>query len=406
MLPLTGRTIALCVTGSIAAYKSVEVARLLLAAGARVVPVMSRSGAKFVGPLTLSGICGEAVASDMWDPQFSGEMHVAIAARADVVVVVPATADALARFAQGRADDLVAALVLSARGPVLAAPAMHPRMWSHAATQENVAALARQGRVTLVGPVDGPVASGESGLGRMADPAAVVAAIVASLAPRDLVGKRLVVTAGPTLEDVDPVRFLGNRSTGKMGFAVAARAADRGAEVTLVAGPVSLATPRGVRRVDVRSALEMQAALDEACGASLDRADALVMSAAVADYRPAAKSDDKVKKEGDTSSLPLVKNPDLLAAIGARRGAKKHPVLVGFAVETGDDARIVAYAREKLAKKKVDLVVANAAAESFGRDDNRAALVDAASARWLPVQSKDALADGILDAVRDALTKG
>src|SRR5580692_4104355 len=310
-----GRTVALCVTGSIAAYKAVELARLLLKAGARVLPVMTPSAARFVGPVTLAGICGEAVATDMWDPAFAGEMHVSIAERADLVAIVPATADVLARMAQGRADDLVTALALCAQGLVLAAPAMHPRMWEHPATQRNVAELAAQRRVTLVGPVSGEVASGDSGFGRMAEPEAIAAAIATALSPRDLAGVRLVVTAGPTLEDVDPVRFLGNRSTGKMGFAIAERAAARGAEVTLVAGPVSLPTPHGVKRVDVRGAVTMRQALWQAMGLDLSRADALVMAAAVADHRPAETSASKIKKGDDRVTLELVKNPDLIAEV-------------------------------------------------------------------------------------------
>ena len=211
-------TIALAVSGSIAAYKAVEVARLLLKAGARVIPVMTESARRFVGPVTLSGICGEPVRETMWDPGFAGELHVALAAECDAVLLVPATADLLARLAQGRADDLVTALALCARGPVLAAPAMHPRMWSHPATRRNVATLAQDGRVELIGPVDGEVASGDLGMGRMAEPARIASVALARAAGRvdraDLAGLRVVITAGPTVEDLDPVRFLGNRSTG------------------------------------------------------------------------------------------------------------------------------------------------------------------------------------------------
>jgi len=411
MVSLAGRTVALAVTGSIAAYKAVEVARLLVQAGVKVLPVMTRSAERFVGAVTLSGITGANVARDMWDPSFSGEMHVAIADRADAVAIVPATADVLSRLAHGRADDLVTALALVARGPVACAPAMHPRMWSHPATRRSVELLARDGRVTLVGPVDGPVASGESGVGRMAEPAAIVDAIARVLAAHgaygggdaiaDLAGRVIVVSAGPTLEDLDPVRFLGNRSTGKMGFAVAERAAARGAAVRLVAGPVSLATPPGVARTDVRGALEMQAAVARAA----EGADAVVMSAAVADYRPREVSTVKIKKpeaqsEGEAATLDLVKNPDILAGLGAARGGARRPVLVGFAVETGDDATVVANARKKLARKRVDLVVANAAADAFGGDDNRASLVTAAGVDRLGTMSKRDLADRILDAVR------
>jgi phosphopantothenoylcysteine decarboxylase/phosphopantothenate--cysteine ligase len=400
---LKGRTIALAVTGSIAAYKSVEVARRCLAAGAKVLPVMTRSAERFLGAVTLAGITGEPVAIDMWDPSFRGEMHVSLAERADVVAIVPGTADLLARLAGGRADDLVTALVLCARCPIVVAPAMHPRMWSHPATAANVATLAEQGRVTLVGPVDGPVASGDTGFGRMSEPSDIVEAIARALAGSatrgDLAGRRVLVTAGPTVEDLDPVRFLGNRSTGKMGFAIAERAARRGAEVTLIAGPVALATPAGVRRVDVRSALEMKDAMWAACGKGLDGIDLLVMSAAVADYRPATTSASKMKKEGDTASIALVKNPDLLAEIGAARASKRAPVLVGFAVETGTDDEVVAYAKGKLAKKNVDLIVANAAQDAFGGDLNRATIVSkGGAAHALPRMTKSELADAILDA--------
>jgi len=397
--PLGGRTIALCVTGSIAAYKSVELARLLVKAGAKVLPVMTASATRFLGAVTLAGITGEAVATDMWDAGFAGEMHVRLAERADLVVIVPATADVLSRLAHGRADDLVTALALCARGPVLAAPAMHPRMWDHPATQRNVAELAAQKRVTLVGPVSGEVASGDVGHGRMAEPEAIAAAIATALSPRDLAGLRVVVTAGPTLEDVDPVRFLGNRSTGKMGFAIAERAAARGAEVTLVAGPVSLPTPHGVKRVDVRGAVTMRQALWQAMGLDLSRADALVMAAAVADHRPAETSATKIKKGDERVTLELVKNPDLLAEVGAARAGKR-PVLVGFALETERGEALVAYARRKLKDKRVDLVVANEASESFGREDNVATLVGADEAQSLPSMSKLSLADVVLEKVR------
>jgi phosphopantothenoylcysteine decarboxylase/phosphopantothenate--cysteine ligase len=395
-------TVALAVSGSIAAYKAAEVARLLLAAGVRVLPVMTRAAREFLGAVTLSGLTGENVAEAMFDPSFPGELHVDLARRADVVLLVPATADLLARLAGGRSDDLVTALALCARGPVIAAPAMHPRMWAHPATRRNVATLAADGRVELVGPVDGAVASGERGVGRMADPADIVAATLARLRPRDLAGLRVVVTAGPTVEDLDPVRFLGNRSTGKMGFAVAERAAARGADVTLIAGPVALATPHGVRRVDVRGALEMRAALSRALGADLAGADALVMTAAVGDYRPAETHPTKRKRTAASLTLELVPNPDLLAEIGASRGDRRAPVLVGFAVETASDAEVVAYARGKLDAKRVDFVVANHAADAFGKDDNRATLVDRDAAEPLGTLSKLALADRILDRVARA----
>lgn len=391
------RTIALAVTGSVAAYKAVELARLLVKRGHRVLPLMTASAARFVGPVTLSGICGEPVAMDMWDPSYPGELHVEIATQADLVAIVPATADVLARLAQGRADDLVTATALCARSPVLVAPAMHPRMWSHPATQRNVAELARLGHVTMVGPVFGAVASGDVGMGRLEEPAAIANAIEACVAPADLAGRRVVVTAGPTHEPIDPVRFVGNRSSGRMGFSLAARAAARGAEVVLVAGPVSLPTPRGVERRDVETAEQMRAALDAVLSPDLSGADALVMAAAVGDYRPRARSEVKLKKGGGaTPAIQLTQNPDLIAGIGARRAGAR-PVLVAFALETGDDATVVGYAQKKLEEKRVDFIVANAAHESLGREDNRVALVDAAGATPFTTGSKDAVADMILD---------
>jgi phosphopantothenoylcysteine decarboxylase/phosphopantothenate--cysteine ligase len=372
--PLTKRTVALAVAGGIAAYKAVAVARLLVQRGATVVPVMTRSGARFVGPVTLSGICGEPVLEDMWDPRFAGEAHVAIADRADLVAIVPATADLLSRLAHGRADDLVAALSLVARGPIVAAPAMHPRMWAHPATQRSIALLRQDARITFAGPVHGPVASGDVGIGRLAEPEAIVDAIAAALTVRDLEGRHVVVTAGPTVEDLDPVRFVGNRSSGKMGFAIAAAAAMRGARTTLITGPVHLPTPAFVDRVDVRSAIEMGAAIDAAMGPSLDRADALIMAAAVSDWRAKEVSPAKSKKGAtDTLTIEFVKNPDLLAGVGARRGERSAPILVGFAVETDD---LLGYARRKRADKRVDLVVANLAAHGFGGDDDEVLFVD------------------------------
>lgn len=397
---LEGRTLALCLTGGIAAFKAVALARLLLQAGAKVQPVMTHSASRFVGKVTLSGLCARPVLDDMWDPKFAGEVHVTVADESDAIVIAPTTADLIARLAQGRADDLVAALGLVARGPIVLAPAMHPRMWAHPATQRNVATLRADGRVRLVGPVVGPVANGEIGLGRMSEPEEIFEAVVEVLAARrDLAGRHVVVTAGPTVEDLDPVRFLGNRSTGKMGFAVAEAAAARGAQVTLVTGPVALPTPRGVARVDVRSALEMQRALDEALGAGLERADALIMAAAVADYRPAEFQAEKAKKPqggqaGDRLVVELVRNPDLLAALGARRSGRR-PALVGFAVETND---LEAYARRKLREKRVDLVVGNLAAHGFGGDDDEVLFVTEASAEPLRA-SKRAIADALLDRI-------
>lgn len=405
---LAGKTVALCVTGSVAAYKAVLVARLLVQSGAKVLPVMSASGARFVGPVTLSGITGQPVALDMWDPSHPGEKHVDLAREADLVAVVPATADVLARFAGGRADDLVTALVLVARGPVLCAPAMHPRMWDHPATRANVAKLAAQGRVELVGPVSGVVASGEEGEGRMAEPEDIVRAIgarlgVAGPAKRDLAGLHFVVSAGPTEEALDPVRYLGNRSSGKTGFAIAANAARRGARVTLVAGPTSLSTPAGVERVDVRSARDMQQALLAATGADLERADAVIMAAAVADFRPREPRATKIKKGdlGGDLTITLEANPDLLKELGTLRAAsgRARPVLVGFALETGVDDELVAYARGKLVAKKVDFVVANRADVALSGDATQLFFVDAFGVESTGPVPKTTAAERVVDRV-------
>ncbi len=397
-------TVVVAVSGSIAAYKAVEVARLLIKSGIRVIPIMTRSATHFIGPTTLAGICGEPARSEMFtDVADAGEPHVKIAASADAIVVVPATADLLSDLAHGRANDLVRATLLCAKCPVLAAPAMHPRMWSHPATRRNVAQLAADGRVELIGPVDGEVASGDSGVGRMAEPAAIAAAAAAAARGKsndagDLRGLHIVITAGPTVEDLDPARYLSNRSSGKMGFAIARRAVSRGADVSLIAGPVNLPTPQGLRRIDVRSALEMQRALDETLGPSLTKADALVMAAAVADYRPAASSKGKMKRSQDTLMLELLPNPDLLATIGERRTGTR-PFLVGFALETVGGDALVALARGKLERKGVDMVVANRAVDSFDRDDNRIIMVTAADDERLERASKDVLGDRILDRI-------
>lgn len=401
-MTLSGKRVVVGVSGSIAAYKAVLVVRLLLAAGAEVEVIMTRSAHEFVGAATFSGLTGNPVHGDAFNPEVGGELHVELAAQADLLLIVPATADLLARLAAGRADDLLTATALCAAGPIVVAPAMHPSMWSHPATTRNVAQLATDARATLVGPVPGVVASGDVGFGRLAEPDAIVAAAVRALTPRDLAGRRVVISAGPTVEDVDPVRFIGNRSSGKMGFALAARAVARGALVTLVTGPVSLATPGGVTRVDVRGALDMQRALHAALGADLAGADALIKSAAVGDFRPAQVAEAKLARGEQGLQLNLVQNPDLLAEVGARRTGRL-PVLVGFAVETGDDEHIVARARDKLRKKRVDLVVANHASDAFGRDDNRATFVTEGGATPWPVQDKHQLADRILDWVVERL---
>lgn len=380
--------------GGIAAFKAVTLVRELQRRGAEVRVVMTAAGARFIGPVSFAGLTGKPAVVDLWDPSYAGEVHVELGAWADAVVVAPATMNLLARAANGHADDVVLATLACARGALLFAPAMHERMWGRAATRRNVAALAADG-ARFVGPVEGALANGEIGAGRMAEPEVIADAVEGLFASPDLCGRRLVVSAGPTHEDLDPVRFLGNRSTGRMGFAIAEAAAARGAEVVLVAGPVTLATPRGVERVDVRSAREMEAAIQ----AAVARADAVVMAAAVADYRPAERTAQKRKKSDGPLTLELVRNPDILAGLGAsRHGAR--PVLVGFALET---ERVVEHARAKLERKQVDLVVANHASDGFGGADNLVTLVDAAGDESLPRASKRTIADRILDRIVDRL---
>ncbi len=403
--PLSGKLVLLGVTGSIAAYKAVLLFRLLRKAGANVHVILTESAKRFVGEATFRGL-GAEVHTDMWSSP--GELHVELAAQADAILIAPATADILARLSQGRADDLLTATALCRRGELVLAPAMHPRMWDNAAVAHNVTLLASRG-ATFIGPVEGEVASGDVGLGRLAEPESIVAELVELLAHEDsrsgaapreggagaLQGRHVVVSAGPTSEALDPVRSLTNVSSGKMGFAIAAAFAAQGARVTLVAGPVSQPTPFGVDRVDVRSALDMREALWAALGADLRNADALVMTAAVADYRPKHRSEAKLKRSGEPLTLELVPNPDLLAEIGrARQG--RVPVLVGFALETATDDELVQLARKKLVTKLVDLVVANHADESLGRDDNRAFLVSASDCKPFPRSSKAELAELIV----------
>lgn len=399
---LANRKVLVAVGGGIAAYKAVALVRELGRRGASVRVAMTPAATRFVGPPTFAGLTGAPPVVDVWDPGHSGEIHVELAAWSDAIVVAPATANLLARMATGLADDVVTATLLCSDRPVLVAPAMHHRMWAHPRTQRNVARLRDDG-VHFVGPVHGPLASGEEGLGRMAEPEAIAEALERVLATvADLAGRTLLVTAGPTHEAIDPVRYVSNRSSGRMGYAIAARAAERGARVILVSGPVSLPAPRGVERVMVRSALDMQRAI----AAHESTVDAIVMAAAVADFRPASPSDRKLKKlDGEeTRTLVLVRNPDILAELGAARAARggDGPVLVGFAVESED---LVAAARRKLVTKHVDLVVANPASVAFEGDDTEAVLVGAEGDEVLGRISKLELADRILDRVRALLSR-
>ena len=394
-MALAGRRIVVGVGGGIAAFKAVELVREIGRRGGEVRVVLTPAGARFVGAVTFAGITGRPAVTDLWDPTYAGEVHVELGAWADAIVVAPATMNLLARAAHGLADDALLATIACARAPVLYAPAMHTRMWERASTQRSVARLREDG-AAFVGPVSGPLASGESGEGRMSEPVTIADAVETLLGGAgDLGGLHVVVTAGPTVEDLDPVRFLGNRSSGKMGYAIAERAVARGARVTLISGPVAIDPPSGATLVAVRSAVEMKEAVD----ARFDDADVVVMAAAVADYRPAAKSDHKIKKTDGPVTLELARNPDILAELGARR-RERRPILVGFAVETRD---LEAYARKKLEEKRCDLVVANHASAGFGGDRNEAVLVDPSSADALPPMDKRDLADRVLDRVRALL---
>lgn len=400
MQPLAGRRLIVGVSGSIAAYKSVYLVRRLVEAGAEVHVALTAAAARFVTPLSFATVSGRPVLSDLFEAVPG--THVTLAEAADAVVVAPATAHLIARYAHGLADDALTTLLLAVRGPVLLAPAMESGMWDHPATRANVRTLEARG-VRLVGPTTGPLAAGPAGPGRMAEPEEVRAALEALFAqgppgaatpPRDLAGERVLVTAGPTREPIDPVRFLSNPSTGRMGFAVAEAAAARGAEVTLVAGPVTLPTPPACRRVDVVTAAQMR----EAVLAALPKATVLVMAAAVSDFRPAEPRSHKVKKEAAGTVLALARTDDILADVAARATAGL--LRVGFAAETRD---LEAQARAKRRAKDLDLIVANdvsAPDAGFGAPTNRVTLIGRDDrAEGLPLLSKRAVADAVLDRV-------
>ena len=365
--PLAGRRVLLGVTGGIAAYKACILTRLLTQAGATVQVVMTPSATRFVGPDTFAALSGRPAYTEVWEEPGS-VLHVRLARQAHMAVVAPATANVIAKLARGIADDLLTSTLLEATCPLVLAPAMHSGMWEHPATQANVRALQERG-TAVVGPATGPLAAGDEGTGRMAEPEDILAA-VEDLASRgrDLAGRRIVVTAGPTWEPIDPVRFVGNRSTGRMGFAVAREAFGRGADVTLVVGPGTLEPPEGPRLVRVATAEEMRMAVLEAA----EDADAVVMAAAVADFRPREAAPNKLKKEGEPPRLELVPTPDILSELGEVKGER---VLVGFAAETED---LEAAGRVKLQAKGLDLIVVNEVGREgtgFGSEANHAAIL-------------------------------
>jgi phosphopantothenoylcysteine decarboxylase/phosphopantothenate--cysteine ligase len=372
--------ILLGVSGGIAAYKAAELVRRLRERGAEVRVVMTEGATHFVTPLTFQALSGEAVRTSLWDEAAEAAMgHIELARWASHVLIAPASADLIARLAQGQANDLLTTLCLATEAPLLLAPAMNRVMWAHPAVQANVAALRARGAEVL-GPGSGDQACGEVGAGRMWEAEQIAQAV---LQPRggDWAGRRVLITAGPTFEDLDPVRYLGNRSSGRMGFAIAAAARAQGAEVTLVSGPVHLPTPAGVRRIDVRSAEQMRAAVF----ASLPGQEVFIATAAVADFRPQQRQSSKIKKSGQSHlALELVLNPDILAEVAAQ---PQRPFVVGFAAETDEVER---YARDKLTRKRLDMIAANrVGADDCGFDSERNAL----SVFWSGGSAEIAVAD-------------
>jgi phosphopantothenoylcysteine decarboxylase/phosphopantothenate--cysteine ligase len=395
---LANKTIVLGVTGSIAAYKAADIASKLAQAGAKVEVVMTESATKFITPLTLHSITGRPVVTDMFESttEFSIE-HVALAEAADVLVIAPATANIIAKVAAGIADDMLSCTVLATKAPIIVAPAMESNMFQNPITQENLVKLKARD-FTIVEPGYGRLASGKVGLGRIAEVERIIGTIKQVLGrSKDLAGKRIVVTAGGTQEPIDPVRHLGNRSSGKMGYAIAEAARDRGAAVSLITAPVSLPEPVGIDVIPVKTAAGMKEAVDKVAA----QADVLIMAAAVADYQPKTVAESKIKKETTSLTLELVRTPDILAEI------KGNFLRVGFAAESED---IVANARQKLERKQLNLIVANDITDptgGFGSDTNKVTLIDRdGKVESLPLLTKREVADKILDKVVGLLNKG
>ena len=402
---LTGANVVVCVGGGIAAYKAAELVRMLDKAGASVQVAMTPRAQKFVGPMTFQALTRRPVFTDLFSLTEEATIgHIALADRADLVIVAPASANVIARLAAGMSDDAVTAIALATRAPVLIAPSMNVNMWNHPLTRANLAKLVDVAKYKVVGPGNGFLACRWTGPGRLAEPEDIAEAAAHLLSTQDLAGKRIVVSAGPTYEAIDPVRFVGNRSSGKMGIALAAAAKRRGADVTLILGPSAVPPPIGVTTNHVETAAQLQWALDNASKG----ADAIIMTAAVADYRPAQEAKEKLKRGqlGSKTSIDLVANPDMLAALGKNRKGRT-PVLVGFAAETEN---VIENARQKLATKKVDLIVANDVSEpnsGFSVDTNHVQLVDTSGEVVdVPSAPKSEVAHRILDKLADLLAAG
>ncbi|OOG25713.1 bifunctional 4'-phosphopantothenoylcysteine decarboxylase/phosphopantothenoylcysteine synthetase [Thioalkalivibrio denitrificans] len=395
MSSLDQKRILLGVTGGIAAYKACELTRRLRDAGAEVRVVMTRAATEFVTPLTFQALSGQPVRSALFDPEAEAGMdHIALARWADAILVAPATADFLARLAQGRADDLLATLCLAGDAPLCVAPAMNRVMWANPATQANVRTLKERG-VRVLGPGEGDQACGETGEGRMLEVPDLISALDTVFATGALAGLSVLITAGPTREPLDPVRYLTNRSSGKMGYALARAAREAGARVTLVSGPTAIAPPPGVECVHVETAQQMH----EAVMSRVAQAQVFVATAAVADYRPASIADQKIKKDAARRSLELERNPDILAAVAA---LPQRPLVVGFAAETQDLER---NARAKLMKKGLDLIAANdvSGGRGFDADDNALTLLWPGGGTTLPLQSKEQLARQLVAVIADRM---
>ena len=405
MNDLAGKHIVLGLTGGIACYKSAELCRALIKAGATVQVVMTEAAGQFITPVTMQALSQRPVYGSQWDARADNNMlHINLSREADACFIAPASADFMAKLVHGRADDLLSLLCLARPRqtvPLLLAPAMNREMWSHPATQRNVAQLRADG-ATVLGVGQGDQACGETGDGRMLEPQELLDDLVAFFQPKPLMGQRVLITAGPTYEAIDPVRGITNLSSGKMGFAIARAAREAGAEVTLVAGPVSLATPRGVRRVDVRSARDMQAAVAQ----QVDAATVFIACAAVADWRPAVAADQKIKKNGSGQApeLSFVENPDILADVAkSTRAMSGELYCVGFAAESQD---LLANAQAKRARRGVPLLVGNIGPATFGHDDNALLLVDEAGAQELPYNSKLALARQLIAIIARRIRAG
>jgi phosphopantothenoylcysteine decarboxylase / phosphopantothenate---cysteine ligase len=391
MSDLAGKHIVLGLSGGVAAYKAAEFCRGLVKAGATVQVVMTEAAEHFITPVTMQALSGRPVYTSQWDAREGNNMpHINLSREADAIVIAPASADFLAKLLHGRADDLLSLLCLARpieRVPLIVAPAMNREMYAHPATQRNLAQLRADGTVVL-GVGSGDQACGETGDGRMLEHDELLEELIAHFQPKRLAGKHVLITAGPTFEAIDPVRGITNRSSGKMGFAIARAAREAGAQVTLVAGPVALPTPRGVQRVDVESAADMQRAVQ----ASADAADVFIAAAAVADWRPASAADQKIKKDGSGAvpALAFVENPDILAGVAASARAKSGALYcVGFAAESHD---LLAHAQAKRARKGVPLLVGNIGPDTFGRDHNALLLVDDRGASEMPRADKLSLA--------------